>query len=74
MKDCRFGSFFGQRTFQNLVYVFQDFCGIVASLPRILVLRIRACENQCSIVDSEGFSVRGLFKIRYMHFKISVVL
>ena len=72
--DCRFGRFFGRRTFQNLVYVFQDFCGIVGSLPRILGMKIRACKNQCRIVGSEDFLVGRLFKIWSMHFKISVVL
>ena len=74
MKDCRFGSFFGRKTFQNLVYVFQDFCSIVGSLPKILGMRIRACEIQCRIVGSEGFLVGRLFKIWSMRFKISVDL
>ena len=69
-----FGSFFGRRTFQNLVYAFQDFCSIVGSLPRILGMRIRACKNQCRIVGSEDFLVGGLFKIWSMCFKIFVEL
>ncbi len=45
-----------------------------STLPRILGMRIRACENQCRIVGSVAFLVGRLFKIWSMRFKISVAL
>ena len=38
-----------EKTFEKLVGKFQYFCCTVV-FPKILAMRIRACENKCSIV------------------------
>ena len=52
----------GRRTFRNLVYVFQAFCSIVGSFPKILGMRIRTCGSQCRIVGLEVFGFEDFSK------------
>ena len=61
----------GPQTYQNFVYAFQAFCGIVGSFPKILRMRIGAVGNQCRIVAqklfwSEDLSKFGLCVSRFL--------
>ena len=47
--------FLGSEDFSKFGICVSRFCGIVGSLPKILGMKIRACENQCRIVGSEAF-------------------
>ena len=65
MLHCCVGSFLGRKTFQNLVYAFQDSCCPVASHPEIMVEKKGRVEISVALLRrkffrSEDFSKFGM--------------